>query len=119
MSRVGKSPDRFEPLEPSLLGRDPGVREPLWEGDMKVKRLREGVLGVDGGREVRVEERGGVCEGSIMIALADISSPNISFLIRARYMLSASSSKSVRTCEEEGYTTLSVEFSCTVLPPGF
>jgi hypothetical protein len=94
MSRVGRSPDRFEPLEPSLLGRDPGVKEPRWEGDMKVNRFREGVLGVDGGSEVRVEERGGVLGGSIIIALADNSSPNISFRMRARYMLSASSSTS-------------------------
>jgi hypothetical protein len=60
ISRVGRSPDRFEPPEPLLLGLDPGVRDPRWDGDMNVKRLRDGVLGVDGGTEVRVDERGGV-----------------------------------------------------------
>jgi hypothetical protein len=68
------------------------VSEPRCEGDMKVKRLREGVLGVDGGREVRVDDRGGVRGGSIMVVFAESSSPNISFLINARYILSASSS---------------------------
>lgn len=92
MSRVGKSPDRFDPPEPLLFGRDPGVIEPRCEGDMKVKRFREGVLGVAGGREERVDERGGVRGGSMRDEFADNSSPNISFLMSARYMLSASSS---------------------------
>jgi hypothetical protein len=68
---------------------------------MNVKRLRDGVLGVDGGREERVDERGGVLGGSINAALADNSSPNISFFISARYMLSASSSN-CQTLAEEG-----------------
>src|SRR5271170_5895067 len=92
ISRVGRSPDRFEPPEPLLFGRDPGVRDPRWDGDMNVKRLRDGVLGVDGGTEVRVDERGGVRGGSIIVVFADNSSPNISFLMRALYILSASSS---------------------------
>jgi predicted ATP-dependent serine protease len=90
---VGRSPDRFEPPDPLLFGRDPGVRDPRCEGDMNVKRLRDdGVLGVDGGTEVRVDERGGVRGGSIIVVFADNSSPNISFLMRALYILSASSS---------------------------
>jgi hypothetical protein len=50
---------------------------------MNVKRLRDGVLGVDGGAEVRVDERGGVLGGSIIVVFAESSSPNISFLIKA------------------------------------
>jgi hypothetical protein len=92
ISQVGRSPDRFEPPEPLLLGLDPGVRDPRWDGDMNVKRLRDGVLGVDGGTEVCVDERGGVRGGSIIVVFADNSSPNISFLMRALYILSASSS---------------------------
>ena len=92
MSLVGKSPDRFEPPEPLLFGREPGVRDPRWDGDMNVKRLREGVFGVVGGMEERVEDRGGVRGGSMRVVFADNSSPNISFLMSARYMLSASSS---------------------------
>lgn len=94
MSLVGWSPDRFEPPDPLLFGRDPGVRESRWEGDIKVKRLRDGVLGVDGGTEVRVNERGGVRGGSTIVVFAESSSPNISFLMRALYILSASSSAS-------------------------
>jgi hypothetical protein len=81
---VGRSPDRFEPPDPLLFGRDPGVKEPRCEGDINVKRLRDGVLGVDGGTEVRVDERGGVRGGSIIVVFAESSSPNISFLISAR-----------------------------------
>lgn len=92
MSRVGRSPDRLDPPDPVLLGRDPGVNDPRCEGDMNVKRFRDGVLGVVGGREVRVDDRGGVLGGSISVVLADNSSPNISFFINARYILSASSS---------------------------
>ena len=95
ISLVGKSPDRFDPAEPLLLGREPGVKDSRCEGDMNVKRLREGVLGVVGGMEERVDDRGGVRGGSMRVAravFADNSSPNISFLMRARYMLSASSS---------------------------
>src|SRR5271168_659467 len=99
ISRVGRSPDRFEPPEPLLFGRDPGVRDPRWDGDMNVKRLRDGVLGVDGGTEVRVDERGGVRGGSIIVVFADNSSPNISFLMRALYILSASSSSRVSTIQ--------------------
>ena len=99
ISRVGRSPDRFEPPEPLLFGRDPGVRDPRWDGDMNVKRLRDGVLGVDGGTEVRVDERGGVRGGSIIVVFADNSSPNISFLMRALYILSASSSLRVSTIQ--------------------
>jgi len=84
MSRVGRSPDRFDPPDPLLFGLDPGVSEPRCEGDMNVKRLREGVFGVDGGREVRANERGGVRGGSSIVVLAESSSPNISFLINAR-----------------------------------
>ena len=101
ISRVGRSPDRFEPPEPLLFGRDPGVREPRCDGDMNVKRLRDGVLGVDGGTEVRVDERGGVRGGSIIVVFADNSSPNISFLMRALYILSASSSSRVSTIQWE------------------
>lgn len=89
---MGRSPDRLDPV---LFGRDPGVSDPRCEGDMNVNRLREGVFGVEGGREERVVDRGGVLGGSINVfnvVLADNSSPNISFLINARYMLSASSS---------------------------
>ena len=73
------------------------MRDPRWEGDINVKRLRDGVFGVVGGREERVDERGGVLGGSIKVVLADNSSPNISFLINARYMLSASSSMLLET----------------------
>ena len=99
--------------EPVLLGRDPGVREPRWDGDINVKRLRDGVFGVVGGREERVEERGGVLGGSINVVLADNSSPNISFLINARYMLSASSSMLLET-HRMRYTSLGINFSCVV-----
>jgi|SRR5579859_4337751 len=92
MSLVGRSPDRLEPPDPVLFGRDPGVSDPRCEGDINVKRLREGVLGVVGGREVCVDDRGGVLGGSINVVFADNSSPNISFFISARYILSASSS---------------------------
>jgi hypothetical protein len=83
ISRVGRSPERFEPPEPRLF-LDPGVSDSRCEGDMYVKRLRDGVLGVEGGNEVRVEDRGGVCGGSIRFVFAESSSPNISFLINAR-----------------------------------
>ena len=89
MSRVGKSPDRLDWAELVLCGLEPGVKEPRCEGDMYVKRFRDGVLGVVGGgmTEERLdEERGGVLGGSIVVnnVFADISSPNISFLISAR-----------------------------------
>ena len=80
---MGRSPDRFEPPDPLLFGRDPGVRESRWDGDMNVKRFRDGVFGVDGGTEVRVDVRGGVRGGSIIVVFAESSSPNISFLMRA------------------------------------
>ena len=118
MSRVGKSPDRFDPPEPLLLGRDPGVIEPRCEGDMKVKRFREGVLGVVGGREERVDERGGVRGGSMRDEFADNSSPNISFLMSARYILSASSSDIL----DEYFTkttSLRIDFSCAMSFPRF
>ena len=67
-----------------MLVLEPGVSDSRCEGDINVKRLREGVLGVAGGSEVRVEERGGVRGGSILFVLAESSSPNISFRINAR-----------------------------------
>lgn len=79
------------------------MRDPRWEGDMKVKRFRDGVFGVVGGREDRVDERGGVLGGSINVVLADNSSPNISFLMSARYILSASSSESSKRIQRECY----------------
>jgi hypothetical protein len=81
---------------------------------MKLNRLREGVLGVAGGREDRVDDRGGVLGGSIKVALADNSSPNISFLISALYILSASSS-TLSVMKVEIFTPLSINLPCTVL----
>jgi len=111
---VGRSLERFEPPDPLLPGLDPGVSEPLCEGDMNVKRLRDGVLGVAGGRDVRVEDRGGVRGGSIMDVFAESSSPNISFLIKARYILSVSSSNKSEYYKSQALTPLSINFSCAV-----
>ena len=64
-----------------------------------MKRLRDGVFGVEGGSDIRVVDLGGVRGGSIIDVLAESSSPNISFLMRALYILSASSSSRVSTIQ--------------------